>query len=417
MPSPPKRRALLGVALALATFALMVAPVSAQEMDAEADPTASDAARWAQLADRIVNISANVGPGDAVVIAGGGHNVPLMEQIAIEAAKAGGQPLMILTTDRLERSVFTEVPMEHLGQEAKLVLDLIKNADVWIGLPGVEDPEAVYGDVPEERFAEASKANQAFQEVLNETPLRGVFIGYPTATQARINRIPLADLEAMHWAAVDADYDAISRQGHRIQQLLRSADQVRVTTPAGTDLSFTVGDRPVFVDDGIVTTEDAQSDLIWDRTAGLPGGGVFFAPVETSVEGRVVVPRSRCRFAPLTDVRFDVVAGEARNLSATEGQACFEGEMEPYAGPKMRVGSISIGLNPAIQVREEGGADYRPGDAAGMVTVSLGQNQLLGGENDTEGSFYFPLVGATIEVDGQTIVRDGQVTVEAGPRS
>ena len=33
---------------------------------------------------------------------------------------------------------------------------------------------------------------------------------------------------------------------------------MKISTPSGTDLSFTIGDRPIFINDGIVTEEDAK---------------------------------------------------------------------------------------------------------------------------------------------------------------
>ena len=82
--------------------------------------------------------------------------------------------------------------------------------------------------------------------------------------------------------------------------------------------------------------------------------------------------------------------------------------MAPYGGPKDRFGSIYIGLNPALRVIEEGG-DYRPGKAAGMVWIRTGENKLLGGKNEEPGGFAFPIVNATVEVDGKVVVEKGQL--------
>ena len=72
-----------------------------------------------------------------------------------------------------------------------------------------------------------------------------------------------------------------------------------------------------------------------------------------------------------------------------------------------------IGLNPELKVVEEGG-DYRPGNAAGLVTVWLGDNTLMGGSNKVPGGsgFGLPIVGATVTVDDETVVKDGKL---AGP--
>ncbi len=73
-------------------------------------------------------------------------------------------------------------------------------------------------------------------------------------------------------------------------------------------------------------------------------------------------------------------------------------------------GFFSIGLNPALKVIEDGG-DYRPNSAAGMVWIGVGDNQILGGNNKTQGGFSFPIVNATVEIDGITVVKNGKLTL------
>ena len=51
---------------------------------------------YEQIAKQIVNTSAGVKAGDAVVITGGQHTMPLMEAVAVEVARAGGQPGVIV---------------------------------------------------------------------------------------------------------------------------------------------------------------------------------------------------------------------------------------------------------------------------------------------------------------------------------
>lgn len=379
----------------IAALLLLTAPLGlAQERDFDA------------LATQIV-ATADVSPGDAVGVFGGQHTLELMEAVALEAAKRGGRPLMMLTTERYERGYWTEVGEEHLAQR-DVFRDIIDDLDVYIGLPGVADP-ALYDEVPEERFAAMQEAQAGFAEELNRSDLRGVFVGFPSEAEAARARMGFPDYERMHWDALATDYGAVAERADRIAQRLRGAERVRVTTPAGTDLTFAVGDRPVIEHDGRITEEELASGLVMGRTEGLPGGEVFVAPQETSAEGRVVVPKDLCRGNPMRDVEFRFEGGVMQGFTAAEGAACFEEQMAPYEGPKDRFGVFGIGLNPARRVVEEGGAEYRPGDAAGMVWIGVGNNEWIGGENERTGQFTFPLTNATVEIDGEVVVRDGQL--------
>ena len=94
------------------------------------------------------------------MVSGGKHDVALMEDFAIESAKAGGLVTMFLDSDKLERAIYTEVPEQYLEQQPAYFVEWLKHMNVFIGLPGVEDPKATYGNVPPERFAKANKAGQ-----------------------------------------------------------------------------------------------------------------------------------------------------------------------------------------------------------------------------------------------------------------
>jgi len=382
----------------LAAILLAMAPSSSQAQETN----------FAGLVKRVVAVSANVKPGEVVVVFGGKHTVPLMEELAIEIQKAGGLPTMLLGSGRVTRSFYLDVPEKYLEQEPRYFAEWLKHMNVWIGISAYEDPKAVFADIPETRFAKAAEADQYITDRLNESGLRLVFIGYPTRELAAVNKLDFATYEKMHWDAVNADYKRISEKGQELKRVLQGAKKVRVTSPAGTDVTFSVGGRPVFVDDGIVTDEEAKAKLFLVRFASLPGGEVVVAPVETSANGRVVVPKHRCRFAPMTGISFDLKNGQLQNFQARENGKCFEETLAPYAGPKDMFGSFSIGLNPALRVIEEGG-DYRPGNAAGLVWIIIGDNQMLGGNNKTQVGFGFPIVNGTVEIDGKVVVKDGKL--------
>jgi leucyl aminopeptidase (aminopeptidase T) len=162
------------------------------------------------------------------------------------------------------------------------------------------------------------------------------------------------------------------------------------------------------VDDGIVTAEKAKSTLFLERIASLPGGSVFFAPLETSANGKVVIPKMRCNYEPMTGVVFEFKNGKLENFKAETGGKYFQEAMAPYSGPKDMFGTFSIGLNPALKVMENPG-DYRPGNAAGMVSITVGDNRLFGGTNMTQGSMDFPLTKTTVEIDGKVVVKEGEL--------
>jgi leucyl aminopeptidase (aminopeptidase T) len=278
---------------------------------------------------------------------------------------------------------------------------------VWISLPNEEDFAALVSGVPEARVAKAAEAGQFIAKVANESGIRLVGVGFPSRGEAASNGVPFADYERMQWAGIGADYAMIGRAGSRVRDALLGAKSVHVTSPAGTDLTFSLGDRRVAVDDGQVTEDEAKGPSLVERIATLPGGRVTVPPIETSGSGMVVVPRNRCRDVVVTDNRFQVRDGKVVGLTARTGAKCLTDAIGAYSGPADRLGSFSIGLNPAVHAIP--GSAYFPSAAAGMVYLGFGGNTFLGGDNDTPGGIGVPIADATVTADGKAIVRDGRL--------
>jgi aminopeptidase len=399
------RPAVARLGSALGLLALLLAGVAyAQTAARHASATET---RFSDLAHRIVTTSAAVKPGEAVVIAGGKHTIPLMEALAIEVQKAGGFPNILLSSDSVTRSYYRDVPEDYLKLEPRYFGTWVRAIQVWIALPNEEDFAALVSGVPEARVAKAAEAGQFIAQAANESGLRFIGVGFPSRGEAASNGVPFADYERMQWAGIGADYAMIGRAGSRVRDALLGAKSVHVTSPAGTDLTFSLGDRHVTVDDGQVTEDEAKGPSLIERIASLPGGRVTVPPVETSGSGTVVVPRNRCRDVVVTDNRFQVRDGKVVGLTARAGGKCLTDGIVAYSGPADRLGSFSIGLNPAVHAIP--GSAYFPGAAAGMVYLGFGGNAFLGGDNDTPGGISVPIADATVTADGKAIVRDGRL--------
>jgi leucyl aminopeptidase (aminopeptidase T) len=362
------------------------------------------------VARRLVQ-SASVHPGDVVFVVGGKQMIPLMEAIAIEVLNRGGFAHLELESELVARARYTVVPEKHLEQEPRFFGEWLKHTNVFIALPTTADPKALLDGVPEARLAKIAKSNSYLEAMLNSLPVRVMSIDFPTKQAAEMWGMEFAAFEKMTNNAINADYSAISQKGLALKRILENAKQIKVTNAAGTEVTFTMASgRGILVDDGIVTAEEGQSKLFFQRVASLPSGTVTFAPLETSANGRVRVRKDICRFAPLTDVSFDFKDGKLQNFKAGANGACFSEAMNAYTGPKDTFGSVTIGLNPAMRVVDEGTANLLPANAAGMVHLGIGNNAFLGGANtDTQGGFGFPIPHATVTIDGRVVIKDGKL--------
>jgi leucyl aminopeptidase (aminopeptidase T) len=367
---------------------------------------------YEKIAKQIVNTSAGVKPGDAVVITGGQHTMPLMEAVAVEVARAGGQPNMWVQTDKVARAENMETPEAAI--QASKANDMLLLADVLITLPSVEDGRAVMAGMTKERRTKFSQAAAAsgVSKKLDGSKLRGVFVTYPSKSYAAAQQLDYAGYEQMIWGSIGTDYSAIAVQAEQMKQLLATGKKMHITSPEGTDLTVDLTTRPVFADDGVVTAADQQEKLIYNRTARLPGGLLYGTCQETSATGRLAVANDNISDGkPLKGFKADLKNGQVENVRAEVGADAFKEQMAAYGAPGLQVDKFSIGLNPVMKT--DNAKAFHPTTAAGMVYVSTGNNALYGGQNQSPGGYSFPIANATVEVDGKTIVRNGQLVSPA----
>lgn len=363
---------------------------------------------YEQIAKQIVNTSAGVKPGDAVVITGGQFTMPLMEAVAVEVARAGGQPMMWVNTDKVARAENMETPEAAI--QASKANPMLLQADVLITLPALEDARAVMQGMSPERGAKFSQVNAAsgFTQKLDASKLRGVFVNYPSKSYAAGQKLDYTSYEQMIWSSIGADYSAIAGQAEQMKQLLATGKKMHITSPAGTDLTLDLAGRPVFADDGVVSAADQQEKLIVKRVANLPGGRLYGSVQESSATGRIAFANDDFSGGKsLKGFKADLKNGQVENIRAEEGADAFKTAMAAFGAPGMQVGYFSIGLNPGMKVDDT--KTYHPNTAAGMVFVGTGNNALLGGQNQAASGYYFPVVNATVDIDGKVIVRNGQL--------
>jgi 2,5-dihydroxypyridine 5,6-dioxygenase len=192
---------------------------------------------------------------------------------------------------------------------------------------------------------------------------------------------------------------------------LRAAKRMRVTSAAGTDLD--------------VVLEGAPSAGVWGWTdrpgtvAHWPGGVVVAFPLAGTVNGTLVLSPGDANLtfkryveSPvrliLRDDHIVAVEGEGADALLMRAHLAAWGDRSAYA-----VSHVGWGLNPRARReallfhdrRDVNGTELRA--AAGNFLFSTGANEFAG--RYTEGHFDIPVFGCTIALDGEDVVREGEV--------
>jgi leucyl aminopeptidase (aminopeptidase T) len=218
-----------------------------------------------------------------------------------------------------------------------------------------------------------------------------------------------ATLDSVYQDALDIDYATLSTAQDRAIALLRSGT-VRVRTPAGTDLHFRVGERPFNKQNGDASPERMQMARVRiDREIELPAGVLRVAPLEETVNGRIVIPMARFGDKMARNLKLQINSGRVMRVEADENLDTVEAALTAGGEAARRFREFALGFNPKLHAFSHISLLPYFGYGAGVVRLSLGDNQELGGavRGDFVRWFFFP--DATVEVDGRALVRQGKL--------
>jgi leucyl aminopeptidase (aminopeptidase T) len=193
-------------------------------------------------------------------------------------------------------------------------------------------------------------------------------------------------------AGLDADYRAISDHCEAVYEQVSGADEVRVTTERGTDITFEPGDREWHSDTGIVHDAGAFSNL--------PAGEVFVAP-ETAHGTYVVDGTMRPHGLLEEELRFEVEDGYVTHISDDAVRAQVEEGAESVGRDAYNLAELGIGTN--VGVTELVGSVLLDEKAAGTVHIAIGDDASIGG--DTEAPLHLDgiLRDPTVYADGEEV--------------
>ncbi len=209
---------------------------------------------------------------------------------------------------------------------------------------------------------------------------------------ARVATLP-GITEDVFTTGLAADYESIAAHCRTVREQVKDAEEIRIKAPAGTDITFDVGDREWLSDTGIVHEPGAMSNL--------PAGEVFISP--TAANGTFVVDGTMMPHGLLdagATLTFAVEDGVVTEISDDEIRATIETAAEEVGEAAYNLAELGIGTN--VAVTELVGSVLLDEKAGGTVHIAIGDDAGIGGD-----------VEAPIHLDGivrePTVYADGEV--------
>lgn len=206
---------------------------------------------------------------------------------------------------------------------------------------------------------------------------------------------------------LDLDYDAMIRNGEIVARLWDQTKECVVVSEAGTDIRFQLAPRKAIVGDGVLT-QDGEIDY-------FPGVQVSIAPVEETINGRIVVDASDNIQGVLRNpytmvIEKGVIKAVEGGLEANKMRTWLESRKDEKI---YRLCHFTIGLNPKAGITGNMIEDER---LLGCVDFGFGSQDPKFGGTVGLSPFHMDVILAspTIYLDGTAMVDKNKLNYELG---
>jgi leucyl aminopeptidase (aminopeptidase T) len=321
-----------------------------------------DLSRMAFAANMLMNQVLEVKRGETVLILTDTDRPrTITEALAFSAVSAGGRPLVLIME-----------PLEGAAEEPPApVAAAMAAADVVI--------------------------NQGTQTLTHSGAVREAM-----QRGARIANLRNFTEEMMVRGGITADYHQVRRVTERLARLLTEADEIRLTTPDGTDLTMRSAGRAAIAQSGFVTRSGQLS--------GLPDGEATLAPLEGTTRGIVVAPYMADRLGQITEpFRMEIVGGRITSVTGGQQALALEDLLAQKDEAARNVASqFALGTNPACRVVPN---TREVSKRLGTAHFAIGDNISLGGTSKSSVHMDFVLLRPSVYLDGRCILQDGRYVI------
>jgi aminopeptidase len=222
-----------------------------------------------------------------------------------------------------------------------------------------------------------------------------------SANGVRIATFPGITKEVMI-RGMNADYNAISKRTIKLQKILEKGKFVRVTAPAGTDISFKIAGRKVIPSKGLFHAKGESGNL--------PTGETFLAPVEGTSNGVFVVDGSMAGLGLIknANIKIEVEKGYATKITGGILAKKLKAMLDKVGKEARNIAEFGIGTNDSAKLS---GVLLEDEKVMGTIHIALGNNVSMGGSVNVPIHLDGVVKKPTVWMDGKLLMKDGKLLV------
>lgn len=201
---------------------------------------------------------------------------------------------------------------------------------------------------------------------------------------------------------LNADYKKISALTIMLQKILETGKEIRVTAPAGTDISFSIAGRKAYASKGLFHAKGESGNL--------PTGEAFLAPVEGTANGVFVVDGSMAGLGLIknANIKIEVENGFAAKISGGVIAKKLKAMLDSVGKNARNIAEFGIGTNDSAKLS---GVLLEDEKVMGTIHIALGNNVSMGGSVNVPIHLDGVIKKPTVWMDNKLLMKDGKLLV------
>jgi aminopeptidase len=202
---------------------------------------------------------------------------------------------------------------------------------------------------------------------------------------------------------LNADYKKIDALSMKLMGIINKGRNIRVTTPIGTDISFSIKDRKSIASKGLHHKKGESGNL--------PTGETFLAPVEGTANGVFIIDGSMAGLGLVKNsgLRIEVKNGFAANITGGVMAGKLSKMLDAVGKNARNIAEFGIGTNDSAKLS---GIILEDEKVLGTVHIALGNNISMGGRVNVPIHLDGVMKKPTVYIDNKILMKNGKLLIK-----
>jgi aminopeptidase len=202
---------------------------------------------------------------------------------------------------------------------------------------------------------------------------------------------------------MNADYNKISKLSLRLKKILETGKVIRVTSPSGTDITFSIKGRTAYASKGLFHKKGESGNL--------PTGETFLAPIEGTSNGIFVVDGSMAGLGLIKNENISITVrnGYADKITGGNLAKKLRQQLDSVGKQARNIAEFGIGTNDSAKLS---GVLLEDEKVMGTIHIALGNNVSMGGNVNVPIHLDGVIKKPDVYLDGKLIMISGKLKKE-----